>query len=408
MKLSLDGPFDNLEILADTLSELLNCPVTVEDANHRLLAYSTHKNQKDPVRLATIMNRRVPEHIINHLWKTGVMKKLHQSEEPIRIAPNPEVDLGGRIAVSVRKNHEVIGYIWVIEEINPIDEFGMELLKRAAQAVKAKLLQLHTQNNPHIPSIQEFIWQLLTGHFQSHTEILERAKTLQVVPSGCLQVIVFDFGNEISLRMLQNIQNVISSTFSQKRMIGFVVDGHQLILLAQSPNQVIANREMTLFMLDFKERMKTLFEMIFIVCGAGGHVTEDYTKIDVSYKEALMVLQIKNQFQEDTKFLYHFKEMGFYRYLNSIKKEEFQRNGSHPAIEKLVKYDTDHQSDLLKTLEVFLTCDSNIKEASEKLNVHANTLSYRISRISEIAQINLKDMNQKVTLYIDLKLRKLP
>lgn len=97
-----------------------------------------------------------------------------------------------------------------------------------------------------------------------------------------------------------------------------------------------------------------------------------------------------------------------HKYLHSIKRAEFQRNGFHPAIEKLMEYDTDHQADLLKTLEVFLTCDCNIKEASEKLNVHANTLSYRIVRISEIAQINLKDMNQKVTLYIDLKLRKLP
>ncbi|MER2260311.1 MAG: helix-turn-helix domain-containing protein, partial [Priestia megaterium] len=42
----------------------------------------------------------------------------------------------------------------------------------------------------------------------------------------------------------------------------------------------------------------------------------------------------------------------------------------------------------------------------KELNVHMNTLSYRLKRISEIGDINLKDVNQKITLYIDIKLMK--
>ena len=50
--------FDTLEEFADRISEVLNCPITIEDANHRLLAYSTHDERTDQARIATIIGRK--------------------------------------------------------------------------------------------------------------------------------------------------------------------------------------------------------------------------------------------------------------------------------------------------------------------------------------------------------------
>ena len=60
----------------------------------------------------------------------------------------------------------------------------------------------------------------------------------------------------------------------------------------------------------------------------------------------------------------------------------------------------------METLEVYLNKDCNIHEASKALNVHTNTLNYRLKRISEIGEINLKDPNEKITLFLDIKLEK--
>ena len=49
------------------MSDLLGCPVTVEDVNFRLLAYSSHEKVTDAARIATIINRQVPENLINSL-----------------------------------------------------------------------------------------------------------------------------------------------------------------------------------------------------------------------------------------------------------------------------------------------------------------------------------------------------
>src|SRR3954454_301471 len=93
--------FDSLDEFADLISEVLQCPITIEDANHRLLAYSTHDDRTDPARIATIIGRRVPEKVINALWKEGVIPALLSNRDPIRVKTVDDIGLGNRVAISV-------------------------------------------------------------------------------------------------------------------------------------------------------------------------------------------------------------------------------------------------------------------------------------------------------------------
>ncbi|PDY49289.1 PucR family transcriptional regulator, partial [Bacillus cereus] len=91
------------------MSEILQCPVTIEDVNHRLLAYSTHDERIDSARVATIMGRRVPEKVINSLWKEGIIPELLKKREPIRIKKIDGVGLSNRVAISIWNKEEVLG-----------------------------------------------------------------------------------------------------------------------------------------------------------------------------------------------------------------------------------------------------------------------------------------------------------
>ncbi|MCG8399378.1 helix-turn-helix domain-containing protein, partial [Bacillus atrophaeus] len=71
----------------------------------------------------------------------------------------------------------------------------------------------------------------------------------------------------------------------------------------------------------------------------------------------------------------------------------------------LEAYDQEHHSNLVETLEQFIECDSNVNTAAKKLNIHVNTLNYRLKRISKIAEIDLKNINEKFTIYLEIKLR---
>lgn len=51
---------------------------------------------------------------------------------------------------------------------------------------------------------------------------------------------------------------------------------------------------------------------------------------------------------------------------------------------ELIKYDRQHQSNLLATLTTYSRCNCNHHETAAELHIHFNTLSYRLGRIEEI------------------------
>ncbi len=71
---------------------------------------------------------------------------------------------------------------------------------------------------------------------------------------------------------------------------------------------------------------------------------------------------------------------------------------THPAIEKLKNYDQEKGSELCKTLITYLENERNLTETARLLFIHRNTLSNRIEKIQEIADINLDDPTER--LYI--------
>ncbi|MEM5590866.1 helix-turn-helix domain-containing protein [Niallia circulans] len=74
-----------------------------------------------------------------------------------------------------------------------------------------------------------------------------------------------------------------------------------------------------------------------------------------------------------------------------------------PVIErkigKLIQYDKENDSDLVKTLFYYLTSNGSLKETANQLYIHRNSVKYRIDRIKEIADIKLDTFQEKVLYY---------
>lgn len=398
-----DGTFDSLETLVDTISEVLQCPVTLEDANHRLLAYSSHDPQTDPARIATIIGRRVPEKVINSLWRDGIIQQLISCDEPIRIPAIHEVGLGNRVAISIRKNDDVLGYIWVLEVENKLNEDALVQLKKAAQAARTKLLHLQVHKRKQQEGIQEFFWKLLTGLLKSQSQIREHAAQLLLSLPNTYQVIVFRFAEEIHETLNQHIHYLITTT-QRLRIVCSAVDRDQLILLAGPVGKAASKQDFADFMRNFIHRMKDRYQVEPVTAGASSLVDGDYTKVEAGFWEAAAVIQIKSRFPFETRDIFYYEDLGFYRYLPTMIEQRRAQQINNPQLQRLREYDREHNTCLLKTLQVFLSHDCNVKDAADNLHVHVNTMNYRLMRISEIADIDLKNIDQKISLYLDLKM----
>ncbi|GIN61868.1 transcriptional activator AdeR [Robertmurraya siralis] len=399
------GNFKTLESLVDRISEVFHCPVTIEDANHRLLAYSQHNEESDQARIQTIIGRRVPEKVINSLWKNHILAKINRTDEPVRIAQIKEVGLGDRIAIAIRKNNEVLGYIWALEVERKLSDQSFPLFKQAAQAVKNQLLQLQGQQKEADEGVNEFFWKLLTGNVRSKKEIHEKFVEFQLLPPAFFSVVVFQFQEVISKENQQQIFYLLSTT-QQLKVIFRVFDEKEVIMLTAPNEDKYTENDLKTFIREFITRMSNRFS-INSITGGSGTISQDYTDIERSYQEALFVLQCQKKFPDLTAQLFNYRELGIYRYLDLILEKNRLEHYENHSLKKLKQYDLKHHSQLFHTLETYLNFDSNMNEAAKALHIHLNTLNYRLKRIAEIGEINLRDPHQKVTLFIDLKLERL-
>ena len=61
------------------------------------------------------------------------------------------------------------------------------------------------------------------------------------------------------------------------------------------------------------------------------------------------------------------------------------------------------QDNILETLKVYVECGFNYREAARILNVHHNTIRYRLEQFSDITGLEITDQDDLLTILICLQ-----
>jgi len=77
------------------------------------------------------------------------------------------------------------------------------------------------------------------------------------------------------------------------------------------------------------------------------------------------------------------------------------------ALGTLAAHDDAHATDLLRTLDAFLTCSGNGAKAAQALFVHYNTLRHRLAVIEQVLGISLDDAEARLSLGLALRVRRM-
>lgn len=75
----------------------------------------------------------------------------------------------------------------------------------------------------------------------------------------------------------------------------------------------------------------------------------------------------------------------------------------HPALRKLLDYDKKHQTDFAHTLKVYLTMERSNVETAKALNLHRNSLSYRLNKLQELLDADLNDADTRLHLLLSFQ-----
>ena len=87
-----------------------------------------------------------------------------------------------------------------------------------------------------------------------------------------------------------------------------------------------------------------------------------------------------------------FINAGIYRFLLQHSDEELDLF-IEDILGPLIEYDHKRNSELLRTLASYVSHDKDLKNITRELNIHHNTLYYRLKRIQDILEVDTSNID---------------
>lgn len=119
-------------------------------------------------------------------------------------------------------------------------------------------------------------------------------------------------------------------------------------------------------------------------------VSTDPFSISLCYQQAQFTMSKAG----NTPGVYFCQDVAFDYLINECRQLSFTKALLHPALQILLQYDTQSQTELYNSLRMFLEFNLDILKTAQYLHVHRNTLKYRIRRIVELTGLDLTDQQE--------------
>ena len=402
-------PAGDLFALANAVGALLDAPVTIEDRNSRLLAFSGRQDEADESRIETVLGRQVPERYTRRLEELGAFQRLYASDRPVYITPAdldmPAVTLG-RAAMAVRAGDELLGSIWAVlpEQVTPERE---QTFVDAAKLVALHLLRTRAGADVDRRLVADLVATALEGG-------LGTVEALTRLGLADRPIVILAMGLSLASDEREALSMARRETDRQR-----ATDALAVHLSALHPGAVVAAvGGVSYGILPVPEAGEPAEERVARMAGEFlARTTAQWDGFIGIGRAARDVSQLAQARKDADRALRVLRSGGGSRrvarvsdvYVESLLlqlSDLAAAEGSQPSgpIARLHAYDRAHRSHLTATLAAWLDSAGDAGAAAASVHVHVNTFRYRLRRISEVGGIDLDDADSRFAAMLQLRL----
>ena len=105
----------------------------------------------------------------------------------------------------------------------------------------------------------------------------------------------------------------------------------------------------------------------------------------------------------DDNRVFHFYDYAYVHLLNTASRQLSLIDLCHPALLHLASYDEAHGGELMDTLFVYLQVAGSTTRAAKMLNLHKNTMLYRLGRIRKLIGSDLTSGEEQFQLQLSFR-----
>jgi hypothetical protein len=383
---------DELFVLADAIAMVMGGSVAIEDLERRIVAYSSLPDQRiDHVREQGILGRRVPHDDGNPvqyghvLAATGVVRFPQLGDEL------------ARSAIAIKAGSQPLGTIWAIEDEHGLGDDGEQALVEGA--LRAALQILRAKNSDGLKlkvdgtTLQRCFDGLLSGP--------EAAFRLSL-PRGC-ELVLLGFAVvpdvEISHTMVPRVAGLIG------RHIG-----------AYRPDSVLASTPTTVYLLLPGGGMAAALRFASGACRALRSEFDDQVRVAVgeASTDPTELLSMKREVDDILRATTSHADLPHIARLAQVRARVLLTRVAdelvheprlrHLGVDTMCAYDRAHGGSYVASVLAWLDHAGDVTAAAAHLDVHPNTLRYRLRRAQTLFGLALDDPDDRLSVWLQLRI----
>ncbi len=367
---------DDLFTLADAAAIVVDAPVTIEDAQSRVLAYSSGQDLTDPTRVSTIVGRRVPGDVRAALRARGVFRRLATSAEPVFVPASGEFK--PRLVVPVRAGGVWLGSIWAVVEDRPPASIAAALAQTAS-VVALHLLRLRAQADLPRLLAADRLRSALSGHSNGGQDWL---------PTGPWRVAVLE-GSDAPDRLLEVWESVCRRHGWRQPLLSELDSRVYAVLRDADAPDPGTWAWLTSVVLPASD------DFLGLTARAGGAV-EDSGQLHDSRLQAQETSRVVASSARAATYEETWAEVTVARAAAAVAGDLLG------PLALLERHDEEQHTDYLRTLAAFLDYPGAPTRAARSIHLHPNTLRYRMNRLVDLTGLDLENATVRLALQLQL------
>lgn len=384
-----------IQTLVDGLAEKVRQPVGVDDRRYRAVAYSSHGDDVDAVRRASILGREAPVEVAAWLDTLG----LAQVEDYVRVPGKPELDMLARVCFPLRFHDRLLGFLWLVDDHPQVTNESLGIARTFAPALAESLFRIQQQRGDELQRENTAVHELIVG---------SDAPIPELAAAACYAVAVLTLRDSenardlrsVDARLLQGLTNA-RRLASPRHQIAAVADSDATVVLAGGATDELASRVAQI-------RETTTRELLDIapadlLVGVGTTVASR-DEIPSSFRRARLALRAARLLNNADHPIF-WVELGPDGLILELL-DDREPGDFIPAPLRHLQAASDGAS-LIATLSMYLEHAGRAPETSAALFVHRSSLYHRLHRIEQITGFDLRSGAERLELHIGLRLLQL-
>ncbi|CAI3793663.1 PucR family transcriptional regulator [Pseudarthrobacter sp. MM222] len=392
--------------LANTVAAQAGGAIAIADPEQTILAYSTLPDQPiDETRRSSILRLHVP-----HSVETDRdYRRVHASSNPLNVAT--EDPLLRRTAIAIRAGDAVLGSLWLLELAEHSNEGADRILREAANVAALHILHKRTTYVSNLTRQIDLVQPLLF-----EPERAELAAIRLGISAGSVRVAALGIwpADAIAAETLQSRLRLFDTvrTACAIRLPSAVCGLSDNIVYIVLPQTTESSRQFqrTALLKIVQNARRLLARPVLAALGTAAPID----RLAQSRVNAELVLSelVRNVTEgrisaDSDDVVADDDSLGSRLQLRRMVSSLTTAGQLPGAIAlRIAEYDQQHKKAFEETIHAYLSCGGNAIEAAKSLDVHVNTVRYRLSRVESLFGIDLDDAETRLLVWLQLWARR--